>query len=170
MNAEQGKRLASELGAVAYVECSALTTEGMKNVFDEVTRKNILRCASISSTYPCPSVRPSGCCCLCWVLGSYYGGHEERFWRGDKEKYMLVILEQFPYSIFAAGTDGCVEQGRRAREKTMLLYCPLILSSVVLNINNFQVLSILILSWSEGIGAPEQRCEKTVVTTIIASS
>ena len=42
MNAEQGKRLASELGAVAYVECSALTQEGMKNVFDEVARKNIL--------------------------------------------------------------------------------------------------------------------------------
>ena len=38
VNAEQGKRLASELGAVAYVECSALTQEGMKNVFDEVTQ------------------------------------------------------------------------------------------------------------------------------------
>ena len=42
MNAEQGKRLASELGAVAYAECSALTQEGMKNVFDEVTTRNIL--------------------------------------------------------------------------------------------------------------------------------
>ena len=41
MNAEQGKRLASELGAVAYVECSALTQEGMKNVFDEVTKREI---------------------------------------------------------------------------------------------------------------------------------
>ena len=40
VNAEQGKRLASELGAVAYVECSALTTEGMKNVFDEVTSRD----------------------------------------------------------------------------------------------------------------------------------
>ena len=37
VNAEQGKRLASELGAVAFVECSALTQEGMKNVFEEVT-------------------------------------------------------------------------------------------------------------------------------------
>ena len=36
INAEQGKRLASELGAIAYVECSALTQEGMKNVFEEV--------------------------------------------------------------------------------------------------------------------------------------
>ena len=88
MNAEQGKRLASELGAVAYVECSALTQEGMKNVFDEVTRQNI-----------------------------------------------FSFLDNFLIFIFAAGADGCFEQGRRAREKTMLLYSALILSSVVLNIN-----------------------------------
>ena len=42
VNVEQGERLASELGAVAYLECSALTQEGVKNVFDEVTSRNIL--------------------------------------------------------------------------------------------------------------------------------
>lgn len=37
---DQGERLARELGAVKYVECSALTQKGLKNVFDEVSLVN----------------------------------------------------------------------------------------------------------------------------------
>jgi cell division control protein 42 len=35
---EQGERLSRELGAVKYLECSAVTQKGLKNVFDEVRK------------------------------------------------------------------------------------------------------------------------------------
>ena len=96
MNVEEGRRLANELGAVAYVECSALTQEGVKNVFDEVTKREI----------------------------------------------SFLIRGQLLDSISIAGADGSLEQGRRGRTTRLSLYSAMILSSVVLNINTVQGLSL----------------------------
>ena len=50
---EDGERMAKDLGAVKYVECSALTQYKLKDVFDEVSRSFLLpRCSS-------PSHRPA---------------------------------------------------------------------------------------------------------------
>jgi Ras family protein len=38
---EEGKRMARDIGAVAYVECSAKSQQGLKEVFDQVTRAAI---------------------------------------------------------------------------------------------------------------------------------
>lgn len=52
---EQGERITKELGAVKYVECSALTQKGLKNVFDE---------AIIAALEPAPSKPKRKCVIL----------------------------------------------------------------------------------------------------------
>ena len=43
----QGEQMRRDIGAVAYVECSALTQKGLKRVFDEAVRAAL--CPSIST-------------------------------------------------------------------------------------------------------------------------
>ena len=45
---EQGAAIAKEIGAVKYLECSALNQQGLKNVFDETIRAVL---------YPKPSLK-----------------------------------------------------------------------------------------------------------------
>jgi cell division control protein 42 len=46
---EDGDRMAKDLGAVKYVECSALTQYKLKDVFDEVCQVSVV---SYSETTP----------------------------------------------------------------------------------------------------------------------
>ena len=49
---EDGERMAKDLGAIKYVECSALTQYKLKDVFDEVrnTRSSFLQFEAISTS------------------------------------------------------------------------------------------------------------------------
>jgi len=53
---EQGERAAKEYGAYAYIECSALTQENLKETFDT---------AILAALTPLPSKRIGILCCCC---------------------------------------------------------------------------------------------------------
>lgn len=43
VNPDEGAGLARKLGAVTYLECSALTQKGLKAIFDEAIRQGLLK-------------------------------------------------------------------------------------------------------------------------------
>jgi len=52
LTAEDGARLAGEIGAVQYMECSALSTTGLKAIFDQA-----IRCGLSAREKPKPKKR-----------------------------------------------------------------------------------------------------------------
>ena len=50
---EEGAEMAKGIGAVSYVECSAMTQEGLKNVFDDAIRAAMKK-----------EEKPSACQCV----------------------------------------------------------------------------------------------------------
>lgn len=63
---ESGERLAKDLNAIKYLECSALTQKGLKNVFDEAIIA-ALEPPKKSSKKVFLDWCPSGCCCASFL-------------------------------------------------------------------------------------------------------
>jgi cell division control protein 42 len=62
---EDGDRMAKDLGAVKYVECSALTQYKLKDVFDEVSETSPEPMPSLLlSLLTCPLLHSGYCCCV----------------------------------------------------------------------------------------------------------
>lgn len=103
ISTEMGERLTRELGAIKYVECSALTQKGLKNVFDE---------AIVAALEP-PVVRKKVCALLlmpgemCYSLSAYRAGFHS-------PHSIVPMMRSFCMQGRSLGRDrGMGERGRR---------------------------------------------------------
>lgn len=67
VSTEAGRRVAAEIGARAYKECSALKSEGVDDVFEAATRASMLMREGITShtPYEADEQEKGKCCYIC---------------------------------------------------------------------------------------------------------
>ncbi|GJJ09251.1 hypothetical protein Clacol_003473 [Clathrus columnatus] len=67
VSTEAGRRVAAEIGARAYKECSALKSEGVDDVFEAATRASMLMREGTKShtRYEADEDMKARCCCIC---------------------------------------------------------------------------------------------------------
>jgi GTPase SAR1 family protein len=53
---EEGQQMANKIGAIRYIECSALTKDGVRKVFEEATRAALKRKKDKKSSNKCTTL------------------------------------------------------------------------------------------------------------------